>query len=356
MNFIHRKEFALSNTRCDFMRDLVVIPSLSGVLDVNILGSHARERMEWEPIPAKKYTAGTQFRFEFKKPQTYAHYFIELVGKFEADIGIDTRFDPVRPASMSEIKTDLKTKSISFVGCARNCIASLKSTIELIHVLGSNFGSFSLHVFENDSTDGTKEYLLGCEEQGLLKLSSTTGLDEIFPLRAQRLAYARNILHQTLLSESPDFFCVCDLDGIVGDRIEDVHDAFVANFGFSDCWDAVFPVHRARYYDLWALRHEALMPDDFNLLMLNAPRVMDEAEMLKFYANSAANIDFTSLRGWLEVQSAFGGIGIYKTEMFRHSSYSGMHSGLEICEHVPFHQTAKDYGAKLYINPLFVIG
>jgi hypothetical protein len=356
MNFTHRKEFALSNTHCDFMRDLVVIPSLPGVLDVNILGSHARERIDWEPIPAKKYATDAQYRFEFEKPLAYAHYFIELVGNFAADIEIETRFDPVRPVAPSDIKTKLKNKSISFVGCARNCLSSLKSTIELIHALGSNFGYFSLHIFENDSADGTKEYLFDCEKQGLLKLSCATGLDKIFPLRSQRLAYARNLLHQTVLSESPDFFCVCDLDGIIGDRVEEITDAFLANFNFEDCWDAVFPVHRSRYYDLWALRHDVLMPDDFNLLMMSAPRVMDEAEMLKFYVQSVTKIDFTALRGWLEVESAFGGMGIYKTEMFRHSSYFGVHRGLEICEHVPFHETARGYGAKLYINPGFVIG
>jgi hypothetical protein len=48
----------------------------------------------------------------------------------------------------------------------------------------------------------------------------------------------------------------------------------------------------------------------------------------------------------LEVNSAFGGLGIYKTAAYLASEYSG-----EDCEHVPFHARMKEKGWSVFLNP-----
>jgi hypothetical protein len=68
------------------------------------------------------------------------------------------------------------------------------------------------------------------------------------------------------------------------------------------------------------------------------------------------NIDFTKSKGWLEVESAFGGFGLYKGTAYRNTRYSGQEHGQEICEHVVLHRNMRTDKARLYINPDFALG
>ena len=54
--------------------------------------------------------------------------------------------------------------------------------------------------------------------------------------------------------------------------------------------------------------------------------------------------------GLIEVDSAFGGLGIYKKEAFISATYIGSEDGKDICEHVPFHRSLKKKGYRLFIN------
>jgi hypothetical protein len=56
---------------------------------------------------------------------------------------------------------------------------------------------------------------------------------------------------------------------------------------------------------------------------------------------------------WIPVQSAFGGIAIYKTKIFFDSDY-GSSDSTEGCEHVDFNLKASMLGYRLVINPAFV--
>ena len=60
---------------------------------------------------------------------------------------------------------------------------------------------------------------------------------------------------------------------------------------------------------------------------------------------------------WIEVDSAFGGIGIYKSEVFLNYDYSlDRNSGQGISEHVTLHAKMRADGLKLYVNPSFING
>ena len=55
---------------------------------------------------------------------------------------------------------------------------------------------------------------------------------------------------------------------------------------------------------------------------------------------------------WIQVESAFGGFGIYKRDVLLTGEYSGIKlDGSPICEHVPFHSSLTQSGRKLFINP-----
>jgi hypothetical protein len=57
----------------------------------------------------------------------------------------------------------------------------------------------------------------------------------------------------------------------------------------------------------------------------------------------------------IEVNSAFGGLGIYKKHAILTSAYIGLDDNKEeICEHVNLHTTMRDKGLKLYIIPSLI--
>jgi hypothetical protein len=67
------------------------------------------------------------------------------------------------------------------------------------------------------------------------------------------------------------------------------------------------------------------------------------------------NIDFSKSKGWIEVESAFGGLGLYKGYAYRKSRYAGHDNHKEICEHVVLHKNMRTEQARLYINPEFLL-
>ena len=60
---------------------------------------------------------------------------------------------------------------------------------------------------------------------------------------------------------------------------------------------------------------------------------------------------------WIEVDSAFGGLAIYKRDAIFGQFYIGINStGSETCEHVSFHKELRSLGKKIFINPALING
>jgi hypothetical protein len=58
---------------------------------------------------------------------------------------------------------------------------------------------------------------------------------------------------------------------------------------------------------------------------------------------------------WIPVDSAFGGLAIYKRYLFDNVRYSSvLANGDPVCEHVTLHQQMKSKGARLFINPSLI--
>jgi len=57
-------------------------------------------------------------------------------------------------------------------------------------------------------------------------------------------------------------------------------------------------------------------------------------------------------QGWVEVDSGFGGLGIYKAQLFEKFDYSLSDGDLTFeSEHVAFSRKIRDSNQKIYINP-----
>jgi hypothetical protein len=58
---------------------------------------------------------------------------------------------------------------------------------------------------------------------------------------------------------------------------------------------------------------------------------------------------------WIEVDSAFGGLGIYKREFLVNAIYESRDANGElVCEHVSFNKAVKGNGGKLFVVPGFI--
>jgi hypothetical protein len=259
------------------------------------------------------------------------------------------RLDTVAEASLEEVRQRLTQRRIAFLGTARNCASALPASVTKLHELAALFGHAEIHVYENDSEDGTGELLSRMAQQGLLQVQRESGIAQRMPLRTERLAYARNrLLDGVLARPQPwDYICWADLDGLVGARF--TVEGFLSNFQLEEVWDAVFPISWPLYYDLWALREEAVCARDYvwdTQHRINA--VLGDGGKLHAATQQLAP---GKVRGWLPVQSAFGGFGLYKGVVARLGRYVGVEGEREVCEHVPYHEGLYRAGAKLYINP-----
>jgi hypothetical protein len=57
---------------------------------------------------------------------------------------------------------------------------------------------------------------------------------------------------------------------------------------------------------------------------------------------------------WIEVESAFGGLAIYRREALLEGRYNGVRDGEGICEHVPLHAELRAKGRRIFINPALI--
>ena len=355
MNNSNSKKYTFYNGNFKFISSVVIKINQLLNTDIQIFGSYERETSSWELIQFSTKVYENNIRIEFERPLNYIQFKIEFIGDIPDDIEQHINFVVYKVSDLDTIRNNLKEKSITFVGCARSCVNSINNTLKIIEKMGVLFKSYNIAVFENDSNDGTDVLLNELQDKNILKLFQRNNLDLSMPLRTQRLSFARNMLLNYSIEENPDFICVLDFDGII--TLEDnIEDSILSCFSYEECWDAVFPINAGIYYDIWAFRHKQLCPYDYEREMNTITPYFGDENIYSRYVINFQNLDFSKLQGWLNVDSAFGGVGIYRTEAFKNSNYSGFQDGYQICEHVNFHKKAAMSGAKLFINPKFVIG
>lgn len=241
---------------------------------------------------------------------------------------------------------------IVVVGNIRNGAEKIIGEIEVIRLATKNFKKVSFFVVESDSSDETiiKLQQIAATTPNF-SFVSLGALSAQMPKRTERLAHCRNrALNEVLANKRyslVDYVAVADLDGVNGilsaDAIQSCWDAAVD-------WDVVTANQQGLYYDIWTLRHPSWCPVDCweqyrALLDLFGH---DDAQEIAV-ASRMVHLDQTV--GFVEVDSAFGGFGIYKKSAFISGKYGGLDkTGNEISDHIPFHADLKKKGFRIYIN------
>jgi hypothetical protein len=248
--------------------------------------------------------------------------------------------------------------SLLVVGVARNCEKSVHDDVLRLFDSMKGHGSLSWLVIESDSQDNTVEALRGLERTvPKFRFISLGSLRHALPNRTQRIAYCRNKYLEQLdsnpLYADIDYVVVGDLDGV---------NNLITSDGFESCWmrsgwDVCTANQRGPYYDIWALRHSLWSPNDCwkqcqFLLDHKVPR--EAALMASVYSKY---IVLNETDDWIEVESAFGGLAVYRRAALKGAQYVGLdEQGESICEHVVLHRTIRKNGHKIFINPAFVNG
>ena len=240
---------------------------------------------------------------------------------------------------------------ILIAGPARNNADTLATEVGTLLNSVAGFKKSYCLVVESDSTDNTLSSL-----EDLKKLIpsfdyiSLGHLAKKIPRRTERLALARNRILEEVRNNpeyaSVDYVVMADLDGInrsiTREKIESCWDV-------AEPWDVITAVQSDRYYDIWALRHT-----DWNPIDCFIQRSRLEAAIGKEAANNLAvkakQVALPST-GMIEVDSAFGGLGIYTREALLAGSYIGLdEAGNEACEHISFHADLRKAGKRIFIN------
>lgn len=253
-------------------------------------------------------------------------------------------------------KEFLSKQKIVFIGLARNIESKIKSSIEKLVSIGQKAKEYKIIVFENDSTDKTKEILLEISKNNtnVIILSETNNRPQFEQTkektRTTALAEYRNKLKDYVKENfiDYDFVIVSDMD-FVDFSESGCYNSFGWFNNFPNDIDAVagnsFEFKRIGQnnqkslwnYDSWAFRYNWWneISNCYGFTQFNS--------MLWF--------GFFIIPPGLSpitVNSAFGGMTIYKIKKYILGTYNG-----NDCEHVTFHYDLKKNFPtfQLYLNP-----
>lgn len=249
----------------------------------------------------------------------------------------------------------LAQHSIVIAGLVRNLEKELEKNITKLIAFGKKAKHYKIVLFENDSTDNTKEILsqLSKNNDNIIVRMETFNRKQFGQTReterTEALAEYRNQLLNTIKEQYSDY------DYVV------VTDTDFVDFSLSGCYNSFG----------WLGRHpdvDAIAGNSFELKKVFSPDGPDSLWNYDSWAyrpswwtytlsSTFVNYDPMLWFGiWIPpvgssifaVNSAFGGMCIYKTKMFISGEYSGYD-----CEHVTFHYSLVKNNTtfKLYLNP-----
>ena len=248
--------------------------------------------------------------------------------------------------------------NLVFAGLARDCARTVEKNIASILSLCDDprVESLQLFIAENDSQDQTRSLLASIERRfEQIQLVLLPSLDTVFPSRVARIAYCRQYLLGVIAdkvdldSSSNILYIPIDLDSEIFSTVNG--DLFVRTCLLllsNACLDAIFPSSSPFYYDVLALRASGWCSSDCMYDLRKFTRFGSQfisllgylwliARRQKSSAKLAATTDL------IPVQSAFGGLGIYRAEAISVAKYFNSFWSHEVYAHSNEHVIFNGY-------------
>jgi len=253
-----------------------------------------------------------------------------------------------------QVQDIMKEYSVVFGGTVRNIEEYIKTNLDHIDKCGKKFKDYAVIIYENDSTDNTRKILEENKKDNYIYIFEDNIKE---PLRTMRIANGRNKIldkvREINKNDSYDFLVMIDLDNV--NSSGKFVDSIETCFEYMN-WDVLTGNQSDKYYDIWAFRKKGLLDwDCWREYYRATNNGMSDSDAKDKYIYGIFNKFEPS--GFIEVDSAFSGIAIYKLKSIpNYCNYKGNYDedNTEQCEHVSFHKCIKDNGGKIFINTKFL--
>ena len=254
----------------------------------------------------------------------------------------------------------IKENKIAIVSIAKNIELSFSRDFEIVTNSFADFNILKWVIVESNSSDDSMEVLQKYSSEHSFVHTKTIVDKNPEKPRTFHLASARNecldILKESKILDEVDYIVVYDLNNLNKSLTrESVNSCFQR----SD-WSVVTANQDGPYYDIFALRHRYWNNLDcwqiykymLNLYPKRFKFIWDAALWNAIYSKM---IKIDEKSEWIRVDSAFGGIAIYRSNFIKDVRYVGLtEDGLEVCEHVSLNTSISQKGGNVFINPKFV--
>lgn len=237
-------------------------------------------------------------------------------------------------------------KKILIVGVTRNSSRRLHRLHTIFEEAFSDFER-TYFVVESDSSDDTVKVL---EEMALkdsrFNFISLGILRNQLKSRSERVAKCRNVYLEFFREKQKTidyaYLVIADWDEVnYGLKKESIDSCWA-----DSTWDICSANQLGPYYDLWALRCTNWLERDCHNQFNQDSKFGVRRAYFKYLIKPMYKK--RNPGAWIETDSSFGGLGIYKSEVIGQEIYKvDRESG---CEHVLFHTAIKNRGYKIFIN------
>jgi len=240
----------------------------------------------------------------------------------------------------------LNNLNIYFVGLSKNCLLTLRKNIDFINLLTKEgVGVEKIIIVDSDSNDGTKEYCKSLKNDNFLFIEEDNVKNK-FHNRIEILSHCRNIGLQNIEKTNDVLYIPIDLDIDLFSLIKPKSFIeLVGNFQNNKDIDALFPYSEPYYYDIFALRKQGWVD---NNAVLQAHKLKQKFKIGSFFFNyffvfkKQINKNKFS-EDLIRVESAFGGIGLYKINKNKNYLYETKDIDTEFhSEHLSFNNNFKN--------------
>jgi len=246
---------------------------------------------------------------------------------------------------------------VAVVGLSRNVQRGVKREVNRINQQLIRLGIQPVFcVVESDSTDETLKKLEELSKEIAQFQYITLGkLESQIPNRIQRLVYCRNKYVEALRFDSvlreANLVLVVDFD--IRNSALNLESLFDFIYGTDIKWDVICCNQRGRYFDVYALRAENwISVDCFQLAQEYSHQMSIEKAKEKAIWRKMKWINRNE--DPINVDSAFGGMAIYRNEVFKRYDYSyESNRDLMESEHVLLHKKLRQGGGTIWILPAF---
>ena len=263
---------------------------------------------------------------------------------------------------------------ILVVGTVSNVGAVIRGELTRVLTALEHLADVEVFLVESDSSDNSIQALSDLQENdSRVSFISLGNLGGKFPSRIERIRYCRNhyveFIRAEFQKEGWEFIVVADLDGM-NNKITET--GFRSAFENQTDWSACFANQTKGYYDLYALRCEGWVDRDVfsdlqslkdvspfgqkvNYKFLGWVKQFNHFDRLRVRAIYSKMRKISPHDPWIKVASAFGGLGVYKPDVFLNYNYDFQNLNTEVySEHIDLHYQCNIDHHELFINPSMV--